>query len=195
MKTACALVVVLLGLGAAPASAAIKLAGLFADHMVLQRETAVPVWGTATAGDTVTVAFAGQTKSTTADATGQWRVRLDPMPASGESRELRVSGSDSSVKISDVLVGEVWLAGGQSNMRFPLSAAHEAAATLPTAGDDQLRLWNVDFKTAAEPQTAITAKWKVSTPATAKDFSAVGYFFARELRQTLGCPVGVICAA
>jgi sialate O-acetylesterase len=185
----------LLRVAAAPATTTPKLAGLFADHMVLQRETAVPIWGTAAAGETVTVAFAGQTKTAAADATGRWRVQLDPLPASAESRELVVTGADSSVKISDVLVGEVWLAGGQSNMRFPLSASYEAAATLPTADDAQLRFWNVDFRTAAEPQTAITAKWKVSTPATAKDFSAVGYFFARELRQTLGCPVGVISAA
>ena len=195
MKTARTLVVALLIFATLSARAAVSVAGPFTDHMVLQRETAVPVWGSAAPGETVTVAFAGQSKTAPADAAGRWRVELDAMPASAESRELTITGQDSGLKISDVLVGEVWLAGGQSNMRFPLSAAHEASATLPTAADDQLRLWNVDFKTAAEPQTAIDAKWKVSTPATAKAFSAVGYFFARELRRTLGCPVGVICAA
>ena len=92
----------------------------FADNMVLQRERAVPVWGTADAGEKVTVSFAGQTKATTADAAGKWSVTLDPMPASKESRVLRITGKNNAEEIKNVLVGEVWFASGQSNMECPI---------------------------------------------------------------------------
>lgn len=162
--------------------------------MVLQREATIPVWGTATAGETVTVEFAGQKKTATADADGKWMVKLDALPASAEPRELAVSGNKSSVKITDVLVGDVWLAGGQSNMGYPLSAAHNAKEELPNASDPQLRFFRVKTKTAAEPQTDCAAKWESSTPDTAKSFSAVAYFFAKEIRRTQKVPVAVLQA-
>lgn len=169
----------------------VKLPAFFADHMVLQREMPVPIWGTADEGEKVTVTFAGQQKTATADTAGKWRVTLDKMPASAEPRELTVNGSNAR-KISDVLVGEVWLASGQSNMGFPLSSAHNAAETLASATDAQLRFFSVKNATAAEPQDDLHGTWEASDPNTAKGFSAVAYFFARELRAKLGCPVAIL---
>ena len=174
--------------------AKVRLPGVFSDHMVLQRAATVPVWGQADAGEPVTVEFAGQKKSATADANGKWSVKLDSLPASTESRELLVTGKDSSVKISDVLVGDVWLAGGQSNMGFPLNSAHNAAEVLLQAGDSQLRFFIVKTKTAAEPQADCVGKWDISTPDTAKNFSGVAYFFAREIRRDQKVPVAVLQA-
>ena len=169
----------------------VKLPAFFSDHMMLQREMPVPIWGTAGAGEKVTVAFAGQKKTATADNSGKWRVTLDKMPASAEPRELTVSGSNAR-KISDVLVGEVWLASGQSNMGFPLSSAHNAAEAVASATDAQLRFFTVKNATAAEPQGDLHGTWEASDPSTAKGFSAVAYFFARELRAKLGCPVAIL---
>lgn len=171
--------------------AAIKLPAVFADHMVLQCDQPVPVWGTADAGEQVTVEFAGQKKTATADAAGKWILRLDAMPASAEPRALTVRGKNS-VAIPDVLVGEVWLASGQSNMGVPLSSAHNAATELPAANDAQLRFFTVTKATAAEPQSDLRGKWEASNPDTAKNFSAVAYFFARELRAKLQCPVAIL---
>ena len=174
--------------------AKVRLPSVFSDHMVLQRAATVPVWGQADAGEPVTVEFAGQKKSAAADANGKWLVKLDSLPASTESRELLVTGKDSSVKISDVLVGDVWLAGGQSNMGFPLNSAHNAAEVLPQAGDSQLRFFIVKTKTAAEPQSDCAGKWDISTPDTAKNFSGVAYFFAREIRRDQKVPIAVLQA-
>ena len=178
------------------AHAAVKPASIFADHMVLQRDQSVPVWGTADAGEAVTISFAGQTKTATADAKGHWLIKLDPMPASAEPRVMVISNNLKTKipnpKISDVLVGEVWLASGQSNMGVPLSSAHNAATELPKANDAELRFFTVTRATAAEPQLAMRGKWEASNPDTAKGFSAVAYFFARELRAKLKCPVAVL---
>lgn len=178
---------------AMPLSADVHLPSVFGDHMVLQRQMAVSIWGTADAGEKVTVAFAGQSKSIDTDASGKWSLKLDAMEASAEPRELVVSGK-STVKFTDVLVGEVWLAGGQSNMGYSLGSAHNAAEVLPQSTDPQLRLFKVKLTTAAEPQTNVSAQWKSSNPDTAKDFSAVAWFFAHELRGKLNCPVGVMAA-
>ena len=174
--------------------AKVRLPAIFSDHLVLQRETVVPVWGQADAGEKVTVVFAGQTKSATADAGGKWSVKLDALSASAAPRELVASGKDSSVKLADVLVGDVWLAGGQSNMGFPLSSAHNAAEVLPQAEDPQLRFFRVKTRTAAEPQPDCSASWEKSTPETAKGFSGVAYFFAREIRRDQKVPVAVLQA-
>ena len=117
-----------------------------------------------------------------------------PALASDEPRELTVRGKNT-LTVHDVLVGEVWLAGGQSNMRSPLFAAHNAAEVLPLATDTQLRFFTVRFKTAAEPQAAVLGEWQPSTPEKAKDFSAVAYFFARELQHATGRPLAILSAS
>ena len=174
--------------------AEVKLPQVFTDHMILQRVAAVPVWGWADAGEKVTVAFAGQTKTATADDDGKWSVQLDAMPASAEPRALTASGKSSRAKVADVLVGDVWLAGGQSNMGFPLNSAHNAGEVLPQAQDSELRFFRVKTKTAAVPQTNCSATWETTTPDAAKNFSAVAYFFAQEIRRDQKVPVAVLQA-
>lgn len=175
-----------------PASA--KPMSLFTDGMVLQRDTVLPVWGTASPGEQVTVEFSGQKKSAKADDKGLWMVKLDPVPASVVPSEMTISAGGSPTKVSNVLVGDVFVAGGQSNMGFPLFAAHNAAEVLPQATDDKLRFFNVAKKTSPEPQIDVTGKWQASDPTNAKDFSAVAYFFAREIRKSADVPVGIVSA-
>ena len=114
---------------ASSAQAEVKLASIFGDHMILQRELAVPVWGWADPGETVTVSFADQKKTAKVDDAGRWQVKLDALEASADGRTLAVSGS-SAVEIKDVLVGEVWFCAGQSNMEWPLSSTNSAAETI-----------------------------------------------------------------
>ncbi len=174
--------------------AKVRLPSLFADHLILQRDAPVPIWGWADPGEAVTVTFAGQRKAAAADASGNWRVQFAAMPASAEARELAVTGKDSSVKLADVLVGDVWLAGGQSNMGVPLNSAHNAAEVLPQAQDSQLRFFQVKTRTAAEPQADCAGKWQAATPEAARNFSAVAYFFAQEIRRDQKCPVAMLQA-
>ncbi len=188
-----------LGLLSSSLSAAEKLslASLFADHAVLQREAPVPVWGQAEPGSEVTVEFAGQKKSVAAAADGKWIVKLDPLPASAEPRDLIVESKigDHKLKISDVLVGEVWVCSGQSNMAFGLKGAIGGDEAIASAGDAQLRLFNAQAQAKDEPQAAIGGSWAVDSSASAGNFSAVAYFFGKELRQKLGVPVGLIKSA
>lgn len=169
----------------------VKLPAVFADHMVLQRELPLPVWGTAEPGEAVQVDFAGQAKSATAGQNGKWMVKLDPLAASEQGREMTVRGKNN-VTFQDVVVGDVWFASGQSNMGFPLSAALNATEALAQAGDAGLRFFTVARNTAPEPQPDLKGKWELSSPQTAGGFSAVAYFFAKEIRRTQKCPVGVL---
>lgn len=180
----------LLGLaGLSPAHADVKLPAFFSDHMVLQRDIAAPVWGTAAPGEKVAVSFAGQTATATAGADGRWLAKLAPLKVSATPEVLTVRGANT-VAIQDVVVGDVWLASGQSNMDSPLSSGSSAEA-LATANDPLLRFFKVAKTVAAEPQTDVKGKWDPSTPEAAKNFSAVAYFFAREIRRTQNVPVGV----
>lgn len=174
------------------ARAEVKLNALFGDHMVLQRDLPVPVWGMADPGEKVTVGFAGQEAGTTADAGGRWKVEFKPLAASAESRDLTVSGTNT-LTVRDVVVGDVWLAGGQSNMGSPMSSG-SAANALPEANDPLLRFFNVKKSVAPEPLASVEGAWELTTPEAAKNFSAVAYFFARDIRKAEGVPVGVISA-
>lgn len=185
---------------ALPVHAALQLGSPFADHMVLQRERPVPVWGTANPGERVFVAFAGQMKVALADADGRWRAELDPLDASDRPRSLMATSPDSSetVRVEDVLVGDVWLCGGQSNMerqlgprwgQKPIIGAEAAAAA---ANSPQIRQLYVNQQTAPSPQSSATMSWTVCSPKTVLDFTAVGFFFARDLHQNLGVPIGII---
>ena len=178
------------------ARADISLPAMFSDHMVLQSGCAVPVWGTAESNETVTVEFAGQKKTAETDAAGKWTVKLDPLTASAEARELSVTASPKSKvasrKVSDILVGEVWLCSGQSNMGFTVSRANDfdkekAAANLP-----KIRMFTVASGTAVEPQENCKGQWAVCTPDSVGAFSAAAYFFGRDLHAKLGVPVGLI---
>lgn len=186
----------LLALCALPAWAQdTKLASVFTDHMVLQRELPVPIWGTGTAGDSVTVEFAGQTVTGKVGENGRWQVILKSLPASAEGRSLVVKSKSTPVTLNDVVVGEVWLASGQSNMEWALYGAANSGTAISNATDAALRLFTVRQVVGEKPLTTVTGEWNQCAPQVAKNFSAVGYFFGRDLRKALGVPVGVICSA
>jgi len=180
-------------LAAGSASAEVKLAAIFSDHAVLQRGHALPVWGTAAPGEAIEVKFAGQTVQATADPSGQWRVELKSLPAGGPF-EMVVTGPNQIV-VHDILVGEVWLASGQSNMAFPLSGVVHAADEIASAGHPQLRVFTEPDRPLADPTQELQGQWEVSTAASAKHFTAVGYFFGLSLLNDLNVPVGIISAS
>ena len=189
---------------AAPAPAAVTLASPFTSHMVLQREMKVPVWGTAEPGERVIVGFAGQEKSATAGADGRWRVDLDPLAASADGRTFIARGSQSGqpVQLDDVLVGEVWLASGQSNMDFTVSKKVKYFAgianeeqEIASANYPLIRMFTGALTTAYEPKDRVGGEWRVCSPETVPAFSAIGYIFARDLHREIKLPVGVVTLA
>ncbi len=183
-------VLILTGLAAA-ASADVKLAGVFGDHMVLQRGVAVPVWGWADPGEAVTVTLGGQTKTATAAECGKWSVRFDALRA-GDPLELQAKGKNNTVAFSDVLVGEVWLCSGQSNMEMSVGGVANKDAEIAAANHPQIRMYFIDHVPAKEPQARRNGRWAVCSPQTVAGFSAAAYFFGRELQQQLNVPVGLI---
>ena len=172
------------------ARADVRLPSLFSDHMVLQRDAAVPVWGWADPGEQITVSIAGQTKNAVADDAGNWGLKLDKLSAIAPVT-LTVKGKNTIV-VQDVLVGEVWLASGQSNMQLSVNDVTNAWKEKASAQFPQLRMFTVGRKPATTPQTSCEGKWVVCSPETAGNFSAAAYFFGRELHQKLGVPVGLI---
>ena len=181
---------------ALPTLAAVRPAALFCDNMVLQSEQPIPVWGTAAPGETITVTFAQQTVTTVAGADGRWRVLLQPMPADAQPRELVIAGGNT-VTCANVVVGEVWLASGQSNMNMAMDGHRgpvlNAAAEIAAAHYPLLRLFQMpNVGTAKSPEDN---NWQPCTPETVKLFSAVGYYYGRDLQTALHVPVGIIHAS
>jgi sialate O-acetylesterase len=171
---------------------------LFSDHAVLQRGVKVPVWGWAGPGTKVTVNFAGQSKTAVAQADGKWMVYLSAMTASAEPRTLTVSGSaaDEKISVHDVLVGDVWLCSGQSNMEMGIAACN-VTNEIAQANFPQIRLLTVPHLIANSPTQTLEGRWLPCSPAnvlqgTWAGFSAVGFFFGRELYQQLNIPIGLI---
>lgn len=181
------------------ALAALQLASPFGDHMVLQRDQPVPVWGTATPSEKIVVEFAGKKETVTADTRGSWRVDLAAMPASAEPRDFVVKGDKGDTKkFTDVLVGEVWLCGGQSNMERQLGLRPgqkpivDWEREVAEAKHPLIRQLYVEQHTSIHPLDRAPMSWTVCSPETVTDFTAVGYFFARDLHAKLGVPVGII---
>ncbi len=183
------------------ARADVSLAPLFSDHAVLQRDNPVPVWGRADGGEKIVVTFAGQSRQTTAGADGRWIVYFDAFSARIEGADLVVTGKNTVI-VRDVVVGEVWLCSGQSNMEFTVNArpgwqantrVNNATAEIAAARWPLVRHVRIEARVADTPaDTVATSGWKLTAPETVGEFTAVGYFFARELHQKLGVPIGLV---
>jgi sialate O-acetylesterase len=176
------------------AKAEVSLPLLFGDHMVLQRDQPIPIWGWAKAGEVVSVRFNSQTKSTKADKQGRWMVKLDPEKAGGPF--LLLVSAKNVIQINDVLVGEVWICSGQSNMEMPIAGwgkIKNYQGEIADADYPEIRHFKVPLTVSLVPKDNIeSGAWKVCSPATAGDFTAVGYFFARELYRKLHVPIGLL---
>jgi sialate O-acetylesterase len=184
-----ALVAIFMGLPST-ARADVKLPAIFGSHMVLQREQKDRVWGWADPGEEVTVQIADQSHSTKAGPDGAWQVVLDPMLAGGP-HTMTVKGKNT-VTFDDVLIGDVWICSGQSNMQWSVGAAKDVELEIPAAKYPNIRLITVPNVGTQEPQKNFQGEWVPCRPDTVGGFSAVGYFFGRQLHQTLGIPIGLI---
>jgi sialate O-acetylesterase len=189
----CALVVALGWLAASGAESAVTLPKLISDHMVLQQNAPVRIWGKANAGEQVRVSFRNQTVSTRADSQGRWEAYLHPMQP-GPAATLRVQG-ENTITIEDVLVGEVWIASGQSNMVWPVERSDNAEQEIASAHYPEIRLFKVALKTSDQPLEDVEGAWQAARPETVRSFSGVAYFFARHLHERLRVPFGVIQSA
>jgi len=183
------------GAGLPPARAEVRLPKVFASHMVLQQEMPLTIWGWALPNETVTVTLASATAQTQANERGEWKVVLPAMKAGGPFT-LKATGS-SSVEFEDVMIGEVWLCSGQSNMEMGIGIARDARQEIADANYPGLRLLLVTRKWDPLPQTNIDGQWKVCSPKTVAEggwggFSAAAYYFGRELHQKLGVTIGLI---
>lgn len=179
---------------ATPMIAELRIAALFSDGAVLQQGCPHPVWGWDVAGTAVTVAFAGQSRATVAGPDGRWQVVLDPLAVDHQPSELIVSSTSGTVTASGILVGEVWLCSGQSNMEYPVRLAPDAAELLAAADLPWLRHFRVRRSEVPEPAQNVAGSWLQSSPANAERFTAVGFHFARALHTRLGSPIGLVNA-
>lgn len=168
----------------------VKLPNIFGDHMVLQRGQKNKVWGTAKANEAITVTIDKQSHKATAAADGTWHVWLDPLPAGGP-HSLTVQGQNK-VSFTDLLVGEVWICSGQSNMQWPIDASNDPDLEKAAAKFPKIRMINFPQVGSQEPIWTHDRQWMVCAPETIGGWSAVGYFFARQLHLTLDVPVGMI---
>lgn len=183
----------------------LDLAGVFMDHMVFQKGVAHPVWGKANAGDTVTAVFSGEVKNAVADGFGNWRLTFEPAEPGGPYRLEVTTGTDNSVVIEDILVGEVWICAGQSNMEFQLRQADQSASVIAKAPDNDMRLlnlqgivrpdhvaWDLESLDRLNRLDYFQGEWVRSNVAEASAFSAIGYAFGEMIHQELDVPVGLI---
>jgi len=176
-----------------PAHAKVSLPLMFSDGAVVQRDRPLPVWGWATPGATVEVAFDGRNAKTTASDTGAWRVELPAHSAGGPFVMSIRESSGHTTTLRDVLVGDVWLASGQSNMEWPVAQAQNADQEIARANDTGIRHFKVPKSWSGQPEAHLTGgQWQAASPQTAGQFSAVAYYFARELRARTGVPIGII---
>lgn len=178
-------------LGTVHAAADVRLPDVIAGSMVLQQKQKVPVWGSAEPGEAVTVTFGGQKRTAVAGADGKWRVDLDKLQANAAPQAMTIAGRNK-IELTDILVGEVWLVSGQSNMqwRLPESADGEAAAA--AADHPDIRLFNVSREVGFKKRRGKLAEWLRCDPKSVREFSAAGYYLAIELQKALNVPVGII---
>lgn len=194
MKKKPRLPLLLIALAAASAQAEVRLATVFGDHMVLQREQPIRIWGRATPGQTLAVELAGNKASAAVGADGRWSATLPALKAGGP-HALRVQG-DQRVELKDVLIGDVWLLGGQSNMEWPLAQTDTGPQEVASPQNAQLRHLRVPLRASLTPEADIApASWVVAEAGAVADFSAVGYHFARQMQAVQGVPIGLVNTA
>ena len=194
------LLVLSLALASALRAANLECSGIFTDHMVLQREKPVAVWGWADAGETVTVEFNGQKKTTKTGANGKWMLKLDSMKANANSQKLVVKGGNRSTDAAkprecvfeDVLIGEVWLGSGQSNMSLQVARCLNPEQEKAAANFPLIREFGEKSIAHTEPKDNCKGKWTICSPETVSNYSASLYFMARELHRELKVPIGII---
>jgi sialate O-acetylesterase len=176
-----------------PCSAGVRLPAIISDNMVLQQKTKATVWGVADPNEKVTVKIHGVTGSVTAGVDGHWAIKLPPMKAGGPY-EMTISGRNK-ITVENVMVGEVWVCAGQSNMAWPVKDSKDAQAEIAAAQYPKIRMFIVQEKASDKRESECEGKWVVCDPSTAADFSAVAYFFGREILQSQKVPVGMITSA
>lgn len=171
--------------------AEIRLSGVFGDNMVIQRDTPVKIWGWGDKGESVAVHFNGQHRKTKVMKNGRWEVELEKMPFGGPY-EMTVAGRKNTIRIGNILIGDIWFCSGQSNMEFQVKEAYNAAGEIESADYAMIRSLNVPRTISALPQENVKAQWEVCSPSVVGNFTAVGYFYARELYKRLRIPIGII---
>ncbi|MDP5140278.1 MAG: sialate O-acetylesterase, partial [Spirosomaceae bacterium] len=174
-------------------SAQLKVAQIFSNHSVLQRDQPVKVWGNALPNSNVNVSFLNQNVNATADNSGKWLVTLNAMSANKTPQMLSVKSGPQLIILNDILVGDVWLCSGQSNMEWRLKDANNAQTEVAGANYPLIRHFKVPLELEFTPQQDLNGgEWEVATPKTAAEFTAVGYFFARHLQKELDVPIGLL---
>jgi sialate O-acetylesterase len=184
-------------LHAAEPQPAFRMASIFTDHMVLQRDQPLPVWGRAAPGRVVTVEVGPHSARTRANAEGRWRLTLPPLESGKGPLTMTVKAGDETIRLTDILVGEVWLCSGQSNMEMTVYQSADGKAEIKAANHPNIRLFNIPRPTAmaSDPQDDVVGQWQACSPETIGEFSAVGYYFGREIHQSIEVPVGLINAS
>ena len=173
------------------AGADVTLPKVFGTNMVMQRDIALPVWGQADAGEKVTVTLGACEKTATADKDGNWKVTMAAMKCSAKPTTMTISGKNK-IQLENILIGEVWVCSGQSNMQWSISRSTNGKAEIAAADYPLIRLLGVKLTVSAEPKKDFTGQWQVCSPKTSGGFSAVGYFFGRKLHKDLKIPIGLI---
>jgi len=174
--------------------AVIKLPALFADHMVLQQRSKVPIWGWGSPGEEISIEASWQKNKvqTKIDASGNWKIELET-PQAGGPYTIKITG-ENFIELSDVLIGEVWLCSGQSNMTFPLKYSDSAKQEIAKADFPSIRYFGVQQQYGTKPFQDCKGQWQITSPQTAASFSAVAYYFARKIHHDLKVPVGIVCS-
>ena len=190
-RTSCLVLSTLVLVWAVAAEAAVTLPSVIGDHMVLQQGKKPPIWGKAEPGEPITVSIDGQEETAVADEDGKWMVKLHRMHAGGP-HEMTIEGKEDSITLADILVGEVWVASGQSNMQWTVSNSNNAEHEIAAAKHPNMRLFTVTRTVAAEPREDCEGAWVACSPETVPGFSAAAYYFGRMLLEELDVPVGMI---
>jgi sialate O-acetylesterase len=191
MKTAILCVVLSLSILTAATRADVRLPDVIGSSMVLQQKQAIPIWGSAEPGETVTVAFGGQKKTVVAGGDGKWRVDLGKFASNFKPQTMTISGKNT-IELKDILVGEVWLVAGQSNMQRLLRETDNGEAVQSAANHPNIRLFNVSREVAFKRRAGKLGEWSACSPDSVKEFSAAGYYFGLEMEKELKVPIGLI---